>query len=258
MLADAELAYQQVLVVAANPQGEAARQYFEICFRNPNRPNDLTPPNLHEYMVLAVDPEQAGEFFDAAKLAAPPADGAALAILNPDGSVVAEATAAELSTDGKLDAELLAGFLANRRAPLPSARRLLDEALAEAARDDKRVLVQVGGPGCGWCVVLARYLDGQKELVAQDYIHLKLDSRMPEAEEVIGKLREKKEGGVPWMAILAADGETLVTSDGDEGNIGYPGEPESQVHWEHMLRTTRQRLTDDDLAALLAPLAEEK
>lgn len=265
LLIDARLAFGQILVVAGNPVGKAARRYFEICWHNSMGPqNELTPPNLREYMVLAVDPANAvdpatGEdFFDAHKLPAPSTDNdATFIILNPDSSIVAQSTSADLSKDGQLDAKLLAGFLADRRAPLPNARRLLDEALAEAARDDKRVLVQVGGPGCGWCVVLARYLDQQKHRISKDYIHLKLDSRMPEAKEVIGELRKSKELGIPWMIILAADGQPLVTSDAEDGNIGYPNDRDSQAHWEKMLRETRKRLTDEDLAVLLQRLTEE-
>lgn len=258
LLNDAKLGYYHVLVVAADPAGAAVRRYFEICHFNSDGPQER-PEKLHEFLVLAVDPKTGGELLAAHELPAPQEkDLAAFAILNPAGAVVATASSDDLSKDGKLNAKLLGEFLANRETPLPNARKLLADSLAQAKRDDKRLLVQVGGPGCGWCVVLARYLDEQKPLVEKDYLHVKIDSRMPEAKEVIDELREKKEGGIPWMAILDADGKTLITSDGDDGNIGYPGEPKSQEHWLKMLTSTKQRLSDDDLAALMKPLSEKK
>jgi 5-hydroxyisourate hydrolase-like protein (transthyretin family) len=259
LLNDAKLAYYHVLVVAADPEGAAGRRYFEICHFYSDRPSPERPEKLHEFLVLAVDPKTGRELLEARDLPVPQEkDHAAFAILTPAGAVVATASSDDLSKDGKLNAKLLGEFLANRETPLPNARKLLADSLAQAKRDDKRVLVQVGGPGCGWCVVLARYLDEQKSLVEKDYLHVKIDSRMPEAEELIGELREKQEGGVPWMTILDADGKTLITSDGEEGNIGYPGEPKSQEHWLKMLTSTKQRLTDDDVAALMKPLSEKK
>lgn len=258
LLSDAEHAYSQVLVVAASPTGAAGRRYFEICHRSATGRSQERPKNLHEFMVLAVDPAKAGDAFEKHKLLAPGGpDEATFAILNPDGSIVAQTNSADLSTGDTIDAKLLAEFLANRRAPLTNARRLMREALDQAKREDKRVLVQEGGPGCSWCIVLSRYLDAHKTLIEKDYVHLKLDSRMPEAEAVIGELRAQKEGGIPWMVILDAHGQKLITSDAETGNIGYPGEPGSRTHWQKMLTTTRQRLTDDELAELMAPLGKQ-
>jgi hypothetical protein len=253
LLNDAKLAYNKVLILAASPTGKAARSYFAI--RHFGNDGNSPPEILFEYMVLTVDPAKDAAFLTQHKLAVPASsDGATFTILDPDGSVIAAAASDLLSENGRLDRKLLSDFLSHRRAPLPNARKLLDDALAQAKREDKRVLVQVGGPGCGWCVVLSRYLDGQKALVEKDYVHLKIDNRMPDAQVLIGELREKKEGGVPWMIILDADGKPLITSDAESGNIGYPGEPESQVHWKKMLDATRHRLTDDDVAALMKPL----
>lgn len=258
LLNDAKLSYYHVLVVAADPEGAAGRRYFEICHFNSDGPQER-PEKLHEFLVLAVDPKTGGELLAAHELPVPQEkDLAAFAILNPAGAVVATASSDDLSKEGKLDAKLLGKFLANRETPLPNARKLLADSLAKAKREDKRLLIQVGGPGCSWCVVLARYLDEQKSLVEKDYLHLKIDTRMPEAEEVIDELREKKDGGVPWMTILDADGKTLITSDGEEGNIGYPGGEKSQEHWLKMLTSTKQRLTDDDIAALMKPLSEKE
>ena len=77
---------------------------------------------------------------------------------------------------------------------------------------------------------------------------------MPRADETISRLRPNKEGGIPWMAILDAKGKALATSDAEHGNIGYPNSPASRLHFEQMIRTTRQRLTNEEVASLLAPL----
>ncbi len=58
------------------------------------------------------------------------------------------------------------------------------------------------------------------------------------------------EGGIPWMAILDSKGKVLATSDGPEGNIGYPNNPDRIDHFLKMLTATAHRLTSEQLAIL--------
>jgi hypothetical protein len=74
--------------------------------------------------------------------------------------------------------------------------------------------------------------------------------------EIVKSLRGEAEGGYPWLAILDADGKVLAISNkpDDGSNIGYPSDDDAVKHFMHMLKTTAQRLTDDDLAQLKAAL----
>jgi hypothetical protein len=81
---------------------------------------------------------------------------------------------------------------------------------------------------------------------------------MINGDALIKRVRPTKEGGIPWMVIMDVEGNPLITSDGPNGNTGYPGEPDSQVHFEKMLRTGVKHLTDDDIKSLLAALAQNK
>ena len=58
--------------------------------------------------------------------------------------------------------------------------------------------------------------------MSKDYIEVKIDSRMQNSKQVIDRLRKERQGGIPWMTILDADGKELVTSDGPKGNVGCP------------------------------------
>jgi Thioredoxin-like len=184
----------------------------------------------------------------------PPEEGATFAILSAEQGLVVTATFDQVSEDGMLDRSRLREFLTTRRVPLPDARKKYKAALAQAEQEEKRVLVQVSGPGCAPCVLLSRYLDGKSELVAKDYVYLKLDSRMPNGPDLIAELRKEREGGIPWMVILTADGTELISGDSEEGNIGYPSSDLGSAHFENMLRETRQRLTDDEIAQLTSGL----
>ena len=59
---------------------------------------------------------------------------------------------------------------------------------------------------------------------------------MQRAKEVAGRLRDDQSAGIPWMSILDGDGKKLVTSDGPQGNIGYPAKPEEIAYFVEMLK----------------------
>jgi len=87
---------------------------------------------------------------------------------------------------------------------------------------------------------------------------LSVDSGKQEnAKSVIDRVRGKDAGGgIPWMAILDAEGERVLTSDGPKGNIGCPFEPEEIAYFRTMLERTRKKLTDADLETILKVNAE--
>ena len=253
---DSELNLLHVLIFAADQKSDPARQFVEMRYSFDDKHKEMYAA-VAEHRVMFLDPAKADDLLKKLEIELPSDDGATLAIVDGKGDVVDVTTFDKLLTSGKIDPELLTEFLSKHRFELPNANEQLEQALQQAADEDKRVLVQVGGPGCGWCVVLARYLHEQKSLIEKDYVWLKIDSRMDESRDLIGKLRKERTGGIPWMTILDAQGDELISGDTDkEGNIGYPAEETGRQHWEKMLRTTRQRLTDDDVTALLKPLEE--
>ena len=65
-----------------------------------------------------------------------------------------------------------------------------------------------------------------------------------------------RSGGLPWLIILDANGEELITGVGPGGNIGAPVTVEECAHFIDMLRRTRQRLSDDDLRVITEELEE--
>ena len=166
-------------------------------------------------------------------------------------------TAAELVTkDKEINMEALAAFVKRHAPPALDARKLLDDALAQAKRENKRVLVQETAVWCGPCDRLARFLDQNRALWEKDYIWVPMNIRWSGEAEIMKRLRGEAEGGLPWLAILDADGKVLVTSNkpDDGSNIGYPSDDDSVKHFTHMLKTTAQRMTANDLSGLKSAL----
>jgi hypothetical protein len=96
-----------------------------------------------------------------------------------------------------------------------------------------------------------------KQRFAIDWIDLKIDQdRMAHGEDVAARLRHGKGGGIPWSVMLNAVGEELVTSDGPGGNIGCPVTDAERTWFMEMLRKTRQRASEEDLAVIEAELGK--
>ena len=63
-------------------------------------------------------------------------------------------------------------------------------------------------------------------------------------------IKEGKRDGIPWYAIIDSDSKVLATSDASDGNIGFPSEPASIDHFLGMIKSTCQRISEEDLALL--------
>ena len=178
-----------------------------------------------------------------------------LTVLDEQGSVLTNQATDSLEEGPKHDPKLVSEFLGKWTPDKIDAEQLLADALLKAAALDKSVLVRVGTPYCGWCNVLAQFVQDHESLFAADYVDIKIDTmRMANGEQVAARLAPGENGGVPWMVILDATGKELANSFGPDGNVGYPYQPNEIAHFITMLRESRKKLTDTDLEAIAADM----
>jgi beta-lactamase regulating signal transducer with metallopeptidase domain len=146
-------------------------------------------------------------------------------------------------------------FLANHKPKFEDAREKLNRGRKEASRDGKRVLLIVGGPRCGPCFRLGRWIDRQHELLEKDYVIVKvmenLEERAHEISEEIGGANQ----GIPWFVITEPDGKILMTSAGPTGNMGMPSSTEDLRHFREMLEQTALRISDKEIGELIETLS---
>jgi thioredoxin-related protein len=215
-----------------------------------------------EYHVVRVDPAaaDAGVWIKAWGLDRP---GGALflVVLDDQGAVVVRQEAAAFEAGQQFDSAKVAAFLDEHRAEPVDAFELLDRALAEARREDKRVLLHFGAEWCGWCHRLDAFLERPEiaDRLGRDYIELKLDlERMRRAREVLARFPHATDSGIPWWAVLGPDGRTLFTSfaepEDPRSNVGYPLEPHEIAHFVKMLRETARRLDSEAIGEIEAAL----
>jgi beta-lactamase regulating signal transducer with metallopeptidase domain len=219
--------------------------------------DDFVAAALADYAVIGIDtsdPHFAAEnraFFERLKVAYPAPDDAILAVIDVDGRLVSAATGKEVSDESTQSSRRLLEFLFRHAAPTPDAAKLLDEALAQAKREHKRVLVRQNAARCDLCESLSRYLDKHKSLIEKEFVCVKLDERYRNGRHTLNRVRDAWEGGLPWMAILDADGKPLITSDSPRGNIGFPESPQEISYFAWMLRATARNLTEEELQTLI-------
>jgi thiol:disulfide interchange protein len=137
-----------------------------------------------------------------------------------------------------------------------SAADLMQAAQKRARVEHKAVLVTFHASWCGWCKRLDGFYQDPsiRDLLEQNYVMVKLDVlenpdkknlENPGAEELMTKWKGK-DAGLPFMAILDANGKMLVNSnsshDGTADNTGYPAKPNEVAWFMGMLQKTAPRL----------------
>lgn len=243
----------RVLLFIADPDSRATDELFDAQY------GDATVPSLKRafsnFIVQCASPSQGRqlEFWNQASI---DKNTALVAIVSAEGAKLVEAPFEQFCKEGELDDEAFAAFLDEHSDPFPNAEAELQTALAKAAEADKLVLIQMSGPGCGPCLMLSKLLSDQSSVVAKDYVHLKLDTRM-ESADLIKEELVRDLNFIPWMAIVSSDRKVLATSVGPDGNIGYPSNETSKAHLREMLESTSKRLTPDDIDALLKAIEEK-
>jgi hypothetical protein len=145
-----------------------------------------------------------------------------------------------------------------RHATAPAdARQEWDEAFAKARESGRKVWVRISQRYCRPCFLLARWLDDQKKLLAQDYVFLKIDDvRDLYGAEVAKRLPGSEGQGIPFHAIFDSEAKILITSESPLGNIGHPSGFEGKKHLRRMLLATRTRLSDQQIDEIVNSVSD--
>jgi len=217
---------------------------------------DIARTLLYEYRLVLVDVGRFDKNLDVAggygvelKKSGVPF----LTVLDSEGKVLANQETGSLETETAHDPQKVLAFLDKWKAAPQDAEAVLADGLARATRDHKLVFLRLGAPRCPWCHKLEDFLANPEvaQILGLDFVDVKIDvDRMKNGKEVAGRFRPSDKAGIPWFAFLAADGTTLATSDGPDGNIGYPVQPAEIEHFLSMLKKTTRRVSADQVGRI--------
>jgi hypothetical protein len=182
-----------------------------------------------------------------------------LVLVNADGELIEHVSDMDFIVEEQLSKSHVIDWLDSFRPDPIDARELLKTTLAQAKKENKRVIVQETATWCGPCHMLSDFLSEHRDWEA-DYLWVKMDHRYTGARELMQELRDGAEGGIPWFAIVDADGKRLVTSnrENDGSNIGFPSSDSGQKHLKHMLMETKLKMTEDEITSFVEHLNDEE
>jgi thiol:disulfide interchange protein len=92
----------------------------------------------------------------------------------------------------------------------------IDQALAKAKKENKRVLLQFGANWCGWCHKLHKLFGADADISArlkQSYIVVMVDVNKGHNGDIDKRYGNPTQFGLPVIVVLDADGKALTTQD---------------------------------------------
>lgn len=97
-----------------------------------------------------------------------------------------------------------------------------------------------------------------KPVLEKDFVACWVDTdRSVGGQALLDRLRGGGQGGIPWFVILEPDGKAVVDADDVlGGNLGCPHTEEEVEAWGATLRRARLRITDDEIARVIAAFHE--
>ena len=256
-----KLSKQKLLIVLGAADAPRLRRFMQLRYED----KDYREVR-DDFLIMALSTKDQDEDTEAKELleelqadSSQQALAFSLVIVGQDGNLVAQKSGDDLIVGDELSKETVIQWMRSHMDERVDARKLLEETLAQADKENKRVIVQETATWCGPCHLLSNYLNEHRDWEA-DYIWIKMDHRFTGAREIMAELRDGGSGGIPWFAILDASGDKLTTSNHFESgdNIGFPSSDEGRAHFKKMLLDTRLSMTDEEIDALVAHLRKEE
>ncbi len=105
----------------------------------------------------------------------------------------------------------------------------ISDALVIGKKEGKRVLLQFGANWCGWCLMLHKLFETNKDIAQElksDYVVVMIDVNQSHNKDVDAKYGHPTRYGLPVIVILDTDGKQLTTKNTSELEEGDHHNPD--------------------------------
>lgn len=176
-----------------------------------------------------------------------------ITVLENDGAVLTTLTAARLLENGHVAAAKIKAQLSEWLIGAP-ADDVYGKGLASLAAG-KAGWVEFRADWCSWCKKMEKFFQDSDAapVLAKYYTVITVDTEKNAGSgELAKRLGAPKgiDGGIPWFAVVDAGGKVLATSEGPEGNIGYPDSAVEITHFLAMLKATAKGISAGEIASI--------
>ena len=230
-------------------------------FVNANFVDYESKPEVASYLQFVVPRDKASlnesdaDFFKERNWQIPVEGRVFACVFNAMG---AEEGRLEVDVTEKESVEKVAAFVSKYLPSKFDAEKNWEKAFEDAKRTNRKVWARIGGRYCGPCFLLARWLDDHREILAKDFVMLKIDDYADEnGVSIARRITRGGSFGIPFFAIFDKEQLLVVDSESPLGNIGFPSGYEGSKHLRKMLLASRGSLTDAEVEQLVASLADE-
>ena len=246
------------MLIVGDPSSEASRRYVKFITSDDSPMAELL--RAYEVLPTPTDNTAAMEFLKSKYgLDVETLKPVTFVVLSSDDKVLATRHFSwTMATDGDLMLAELGEMASKHALPQLDAKQVLVAALDRARKENKKVLLEESSTYCGWCRILVQFFDRHPDIFEAHFVPVRVDRRrFANGEETMQPYRPSGEGGVPWCAILDADGKKLGDWDTADGNMGFPTLPKEFDHLEKILRLAAPKITNQQFAKMRADLEQE-
>ncbi|HET7840069.1 MAG TPA: thioredoxin family protein [Terriglobia bacterium] len=178
-----------------------------------------------------------------------------------------------MTTPRNLTAIVLLACVAAFSVPPPTADQIMADARAQAASQNKSILLIFHASWCSWCRQFEKFISSRdvEPIISRHFVIARVDVQergdkksldTPGGDELMAAMGGGDAGGLPFFAFVDSNGKLIVNSlrpaGGKSENIGHPVAPEEVDWFMTMLAKAVPGLTKPESRAVERYLRNQK